>query len=319
MIALLAAQGVVMRLQREIDMARLARDQYHQARDDLWRENEVSSKNPFFFFRFFFCCSGLLISLVGQMLRNELAKMKRLAAGAPSTATNTLDLATRSQSERKLSNNERAAERAREVTSTLRLSRKNGSGVLAGSNNKEYVDLQTSGSAAAATAAAAPPDATPPSPKVPERARPTESSRDQYQAIDAAIAEADLARSGAAAADAFPPPPSPQKAVAPPPPGVPPRANMLGGVAAPAALNGSNGNELTWPAVDPLRDPNYAPLPVQSRNVPNAVAPAGEMYGEVPDRESMPPSSAAAAAAAAAATAAAAAAAGRGVSMRRDF
>jgi hypothetical protein len=35
------AQGVVMRMQREIDMARLARDQYHQARDDLWRDNEA--------------------------------------------------------------------------------------------------------------------------------------------------------------------------------------------------------------------------------------------------------------------------------------
>lgn len=242
------------------------------------------------------------------MLRNELAKMKRVAAGAPSSATNTLDLATRSMSERKLSKDERAVERAREVTSTLRLSRKNGSGVLAGSNNKEYVELQTSSSgSAAASAAAAPPDATPPSPKVPERPKASDRSsepvRDQYQAIDAAIAEADLARSGAAAIDAFPPPPSPQKAAAPPPPGVPPRANLIGSAAAGGgALNGSNGSDLTWPAVDPMRDPNYAPLPVQSKNVPNAVAPAGEMYGEVPDRGSMPPPAAA-----------------RGMSARRDF
>ncbi len=257
----------MMRMQREIDMARMARDQYHAARDDLWRENEK--------------------------LRAELAKLKQAPAQPQSPVANArlanerkqtqpqlgaIDLAvTRSKSERKpLADADRAAERAREVTSTLRLSRKSGGAKEQAElgKDKEYIELQTNKNAVGgqanldlyvgigtAAAGMAGND---------ERGAP----RDQYQAIDAAIADADLAASRPN--DLMPPSPSkPPMTIngslgPPPPPGVPPRANMVA------------SNDVSWPNVE--RDPNYASLPVTSKAVPNAVAnTTGETYGDVPN------------------------------------
>jgi hypothetical protein len=260
-------KGIMMRMQREIDMARMARDQYHAARDDLWRENEK--------------------------LRAELAKLKQAPVQPQSPVANArqandrkqtqqqlgaIDLAvSRSKSERKpLADADRAAERAREVTSTLRLSRKSGGAKEQTElgKDKEYIELQTSRNAVGgqanldlyvgigtAAAGMAGND---------ERSAP----RDQYQAIDAAIADADLA----ASRPNDPMPPSPSKPPMtingslgpPPPPGVPPRANMVA------------SNDVSWPTVE--RDPNYASLPVTSKAVPNAVAnTTGETYGDVPN------------------------------------
>lgn len=101
---------------------------------------------------------------------------------------------------------------------------------------------------------------------------------DQYQPIDNVLAVADIGALARTPND-FGGPASPAKL--PPPP--PARMNgvvMLNqnGGDAPIVFNAQQIPEL-------VRDPNYAPLPVQSRNVPNAVAgmaQSGENYGEVP-------------------------------------
>jgi hypothetical protein len=286
-----------MRMQREIDMARMARDQYHAARDDLWRENEKLRAEL-----------SKLRQGGGHVPQHQQQQQQQQQQMSPQSQSQkaALDLATRSKSERRINNGDRAAERAREANSTLRLSRKSSGGPAGGAKestagaggggkkDKEYIELQTSGGAnelyaGIGDAVAGMADANGIE-RGGDRDRDRDRGgggggpRDQYQAIDAAIADADLSspRSNEFPPAAIPPPPSPSKPARtingslgpPPPPGAPPRANMV-----------ASNDVATWPNVDPARDPNYASLPVTSKAVPNAVAGGGgggETYGDVP-------------------------------------